>query len=365
MTSPRPSQRPQRNARRRPQRGGDGQRRTRKFADTRRSDTRKGGSRPDRPKLARKGRDERAATPAKPVRRRDRETHRELDIQHQTRRAIAATPIENVEAIETDEHESDISPDILYGRHAVLTALEEDRSINRIWLVSHLRYNAKFHTLLERYKAKGVVIDEVPPRQLDRIASGGNHQGIAALAAPYAYAELGVTIANALAATPNPVLVVADGIQDPHNLGAIARTAEALGGRGLVLPQRRAASVTSAVAKVAAGALEILPVTRVTNISRALETLKEAGFWVYGAVTQGDRALDEVTFSGPVAIVIGSEGKGLSMLARRHCDMLISIPLVGRTESLNASVAAGAILYEIGRQQRQKTLELSSNGDVP
>ncbi|MEO1131407.1 MAG: 23S rRNA (guanosine(2251)-2'-O)-methyltransferase RlmB [Cyanobacteria bacterium J06639_1] len=387
MTAPRPSQRPQRNSRRRPQRGDDA-RRGRKSADMR-----KGSSRPDRPKLAGKRRDDRRSTPAKPVLKRsdrednrDRQPHRdrqpnrnrvsrtrvspkrnyrEREVQYEAREAIAGTANDSTAAIAAGEdNDSDISPDILYGRHAVLTALEEDRSINRIWLVSHLRYNAKFHTLIESYKVKGTVIDEVPPRQLDRIASGGNHQGIAALAAPYAYAELEVTIANALAATPNPVLVVADGIQDPHNLGAIARTAEALGACGLVLPQRRAASVTSAVAKVAAGALEILPVTRVTNISRALETLKEAGFWIYGAVTQGDRALDEVKFSGPVAIAIGSEGKGISMLARRHCDMLISIPLAGRTESLNASVATGAILYEIGRQQRQKTLELSSNGGV-
>lgn len=353
MTAPRPSQRPQRNSRRRP-RPGDDARRGRKTAGTRKS-----SDRPNRPKLVGKRRSDRRTTPAKPILRRgDRQTHRERDVQHEAREAIAAS-VETSEIREADDDEPEISPDILYGRHAVLTALEEGRSINRIWLISHLRYNAKFHTLLESYKEKGTVIDEVPPRQLDRITSAGNHQGIAALAAPYAYAELEVTIANALAATPNPVLVVADGIQDPHNLGAIARTAEALGACGLVLPQRRAASVTSAVAKVAAGALEILPVTRVTNVSRALEALKEAGFWVYGTVTQGDRALDDVKFSGPVAIVIGSEGKGVSVLARRHCDMLISIPLIGRTESLNASVATGAILYEITRQQRQKTLELS------
>lgn len=298
---------------------------------------------------------------------RDRE-FRELKPRDDRERRELTTPRIAEGAIAPSSEENDLDnpdvSDILYGRHAVLAALEQDRSINRIWVMSHLRHNAKFHPLMEAFKTKGTVIDEVSGRRLDRLTSGANHQGIAALAAPYAYAELEVTIANALAATPHPVLVVADGIQDPHNLGAIARTAEALGARGLVLPQRRAASVTSAVAKVAAGALEVLPVTRVTNLSRSLEALKAAGFWVYGAVANGDRPLHTVKFSGPVAIVIGSEGKGISMLARRHCDVLVSIPLSGRTESLNAGVAAGVILYEIGRQQGEKTLELSSKDDV-
>lgn len=274
---------------------------------------------------------------------------------------LAAAAIAEGESVDSDAPDTS---DILYGRHSVLAALEQERSINRIWVTSHLRYNVKFHSSIEAFKAKGTVVDEVSTRHLDRLTSGGNHQGIAALVAPYSYTELEVTITNALAATPNPVLVVTDGIQDPHNLGAIARTAEALGARGLILPQRRAASVTSAVAKVAAGALEILPVTRVTNLARALDALKAAGFWVYGAVSKGDRALNTVKFAGPVAIVIGSEGKGISMLTRRHCDVLVSIPLLGRTESLNASVAAGVILYEITRQQREKTLELSSKDDV-
>lgn len=249
-------------------------------------------------------------------------------------------------------------PDLLFGRHAVLAALEEGRTLNKIWVTPQVRYNAKFHNRLDRAKAKGAVIDEVPMHRLSSITNGGKHQGIAAQAAPFVYEDLQTLIQTALAAKTDPLLVVADGIQDPHNLGAIARTTEAMGGHGLIVPQRRAVGVTSTVMKVAAGALESLPIAREVNLTRAIEALKSAGFWIYGTSTSGDKTLYSTKFSGPTAIVVGSEGKGLALRVENACDFLLSIPMPGKTESLNASVATGMILSEINRQRLQKTLEL-------
>uniref|UniRef100_UPI0030DCBCE5 23S rRNA (guanosine(2251)-2'-O)-methyltransferase RlmB n=1 Tax=Oculatella sp. LEGE 06141 TaxID=1828648 RepID=UPI0030DCBCE5 len=252
---------------------------------------------------------------------------------------------------------TDIETDLVYGRHAVLAALESDRYLNRIWITSRLRYDARFHGLLSQAKANGTVVDEVEPRRLDQIANV-NHQGVIAQVAPYEYVELPDLIAQAQASTDQPVIVVADGITDPHNLGAIIRTAEALGVQGLVIPQRRAVGITPAVVKVAAGALESFSVARVVNLSRALEDLKSAGFWIYGAASTASQAIDSVKFTGPVALVIGSEGDGLSLLTQRCCDVLVSIPLQGNTPSLNASVAAGMVLYEVYRQRRSTILHL-------
>jgi 23S rRNA (guanosine2251-2'-O)-methyltransferase len=247
--------------------------------------------------------------------------------------------------------------DLIYGRHPVLTALEGERPLNRIWITTRLRYDPRFHHLLLQAKDNGTVIDEVEPRRLDQITARANHQGIAAQVAPHEYIELPDLIAQAKS-VHDPVIIVAEGITDPHNLGAIIRTAEAIGAQGLVIPQRRASGITSTVMKVAAGALEHFSVARVVNLSRALEELKEAGFWIYGTAATGSEPLHTVSFSGPVVLVIGSEGEGLSMLTQRSCDVLVSIPLLGKTPSLNASVAAGMALYEIYRQRSLNTLYL-------
>lgn len=244
--------------------------------------------------------------------------------------------------------------DLIYGRHPVLTALESQRNLNRIWITTRLRYDPRFHHLILQAKDHGTVIDEVEPKRLDQITDGANHQGIAAQVAPYAYLEIEDLIAQTKTVT-DPVIVVADGITDPHNLGAIIRTAEAIGAQGLVIPQRRAAGITSSVVKVAAGALENFSVARVVNLSRALEQLKEAGFWIYGTAATGSEPIHTVKFSGPIVLVIGSEGEGLSMLTQRSCDVLVSIPLQGKTPSLNASVASGMALYEIYRQRLLNT----------
>lgn len=241
--------------------------------------------------------------------------------------------------------------DLLYGRHPVLAALENQRQLNRVWIVPQLRYDSRFHSLLLQAKAKGTVIDEVEPRRLSQITEGANHQGVVAQVAPYPYQELGDLIEKAKSTAEQPVLVVCDGINDPHNLGAIIRTAEALGAQGLVIPQRRAVGVTSTVMKVAAGALETFPIARVVNLTRALEELKAAGFWIYGTNAGTGKLLHTVEFSGPVVLVVGSEGNGLSVRTQSCCDVLVSIPLQGKTPSLNASVAAAMTLYETYRQR--------------
>ncbi len=264
------------------------------------------------------------------------------------------------EDFSSDSDTEDANPDLIYGRHTVLAALEGDRQLNRIWILPKYRYDPRFHTLLMQAKANGAVIDEVEPRRLDHLTNGANHQGVVVQVAPYTYAELGDLIQQAKAASDQPVLLVADSITDPHNLGAIIRTAEAIGAQGLVIPQRRSVGVTSTVMKVAAGALEKFPVARVINLSRALEELKEAGFWIYGTDAESGQAINTVTFHKATVLVIGSEGEGLGMLTQRGCDTLVSVPLRGSTSSLNASVAAGMALYEVYRQRWVNTLSLSA-----
>lgn len=250
--------------------------------------------------------------------------------------------------------------DLIYGRHPVLAALENQHQLNRIWITSRLRYDPRFHSLLLQAKENGTVIDEVEPKRLDQITRQANHQGVVAQVAPYSYRDLGELIEQAKSVSEAPVIVAADGITDPHNLGAIIRTAEAIGTQGLVIPQRRAVGITSSVLKVAAGALETFPVARVVNLSRALEELKAAGFWVYGTASNASQPLHTSKFSGPIVLVVGAEGEGLSLLTQRCCDVLVSIPLPGNTPSLNASVAAGIALYEIYRQRWLNTLYLDN-----
>ncbi|PZU97362.1 MAG: 23S rRNA (guanosine(2251)-2'-O)-methyltransferase RlmB [Pseudanabaena sp.] len=252
------------------------------------------------------------------------------------------------------------NPDIVYGRHAVEAVLQSDRSINRVWVTPRLRYAPDFLPLIDEAKAAGAVVDEVDNTRLDRITENGRHQGIAIQVSAYEYADLDELLVKIKEKTTQPVIVIADGITDPHNLGAIIRSAAALGAHALVIPQRRAAGITATVAKVAAGTLEILPVARVVNLNRAMEKIKEAGFWIYGTMSGSSDALYKAKFSGAIALVVGSEDEGLSLSVQKNCDFLVSIPLDGKVESLNASVATGMALYEIFRQRWVNTLSLNN-----
>jgi 23S rRNA (guanosine2251-2'-O)-methyltransferase len=178
---------------------------------------------------------------------------------------------------------------------------------------------------------------------LDRLAGSSAHQGVIALGAARKYADLDVAAASQM-------VVVLDGVEDPHNLGAIVRTAHAAGAGSVIIPERRAAGITDVVAKAAAGALEHLPVVRVTNVNRALEDLKERGFWIYGLDERGSDDYDHVEYASPTAFVLGGEGKGLHEQVRKHCDVLVRIPLAGKISSLNVSVATGIVLFEWKRR---------------
>ena len=242
--------------------------------------------------------------------------------------------------------------DLIYGRHPVLMALEGDRQINRIWITGKLSHDHRFASLLQEVKREGTIVDQVSVERLNQITHGANHQGIAAQISPYNYIELEDLIMEAKEKSNRPVIIIADGITDPHNLGAIIRTAEALGMQGLIIPQRRAVGVNSTVMKVSAGALENFSVARVINLHRAIEKLKEAGFWIYGTVSDHGNLLHKTSWEGAIGLVVGSEGEGLSSLTEKSCDFLVSIPLEGKTPSLNASVATAICLYEIYRQSK-------------
>ncbi len=243
-----------------------------------------------------------------------------------------------------------LSPDLIYGRHSVEAAIEAKRSLNRLWVNAKLRYDARFRPLIIEAKANGAVIDEVDGLRLSQLTQGANHQGIVAQVSAYGYVELDKMVEQAKAAARRPVIIAADGITDPHNLGAIIRSAEAIGVQGIVIPQRRAVGITSTVAKVAAGALENLPIARVVNLGQSLEYLKSQGFWIYGLAAEAAQPIHTTDFSEPVVLVVGAEGHGISLSVQNLCDFLVAIELKGKTPSLNASVAAGMALYEIYRQ---------------
>ena len=213
-----------------------------------------------------------------------------------------------------------------------------------------MRFSPRFLQLLREAKAGGVLVEEVTWARLGQISGGAVHQGIVLQPAAAETLDLPSLIDGCRSTGEAPLLIAVDGLTDPQNLGAIVRSAEALGAHGLVLPQRRNAGLTGSVAKVAAGALEHLPVARVVNLNRSLEALKDEGYRVIGLASEGSVTLEEADLDGPLVVVTGSEGDGLSLLTRKHCDQLVRIPLRGTTPSLNASVATALLLYEIARR---------------
>ncbi|MFM7361535.1 MAG: 23S rRNA (guanosine(2251)-2'-O)-methyltransferase RlmB, partial [Cyanobium sp.] len=251
---------------------------------------------------------------------------------------------------EAASHGAESAGDLIWGRHAVLAVLESGRPVHRIWCTSEMRFSPRFMPLLREAKASGVLLEEVTWARLGQISAGGVHQGIVLQPAAAESLDLPTLIEGCRGIGEAPLLVAVDGLTDPQNLGAIVRSAEALGAHGLVLPQCRTAGLTGSVAKVAAGALEHLPVARVVNLNRSLDTLKQEGYRVIGLAGEGTVSLEEADLSGPLVLVTGSEADGLSMLTRRSCDQLVRIPLRGATPSLNAAVATALLLYEVARR---------------
>lgn len=234
---------------------------------------------------------------------------------------------------------------ILSGIHPVAEALRARTPLDRL-LVAEGAAGPRLQEVIELARRASVPVRFEPRAALDRLAGTPAHQGVVALGAARKYAELD-------AVAGSQMLVVLDGVEDPHNLGAIIRTAHAAGAGAVVIPERRAANLTDVVAKAAAGALEHLPVARVTNISRALEDLKARGFWIYGLDERGARDYDQVEYHAPTAIVLGGEGRGLHEHVRRHCDEVVRIPMEGSISSLNVSVAAGVVLFEWKRRRAE------------
>ncbi len=261
-----------------------------------------------------------------------------------------STPMAS-EGLEEQESFSAAAPsDLIWGRHSSLAVLEGGRPVHRVWCTPEMRFSPRFLQLLREAKASGVLVEEVTWARLGQISGGAVHQGIVLQPAAAETLDLKSLIEGCGALGEAPLLMAVDGLTDPHNLGAILRSAEALGAHGMVLPQRRNAGLTGSVAKVAAGALEHLPVARVVNLNRSLETLKQEGYRVIGLAEEGSVTLEEANLEGPLVVVTGSEGDGLSLLTRRNCDQLVRIPLRGATPSLNASVATALLLYEIARR---------------
>ncbi len=261
---------------------------------------------------------------------------------------------------ESDTFANAAPNDLIWGRHSAQATLESGRPIHRIWCTPEMRFSPKFLQLLRDAKASGVLVEEVTWARLGQISGGAVHQGIVLQPAAAETLDLATLIDGCRELGESPLLLAVDGLTDPQNLGAIVRSAEALGAHGMVLPQRRNAGLTGSVAKVAAGALEHLPVARVVNLNRSLETLKQEGYRVIGLAGDGNVSLEEVDLDGPLVIVTGSEGDGLAMLTRRNCDQLVRIPLRGATPSLNAAVATALLLYEIARRGWMRGLRGSS-----
>ena len=231
--------------------------------------------------------------------------------------------------------------DFIWGKHSVLASLESGRPVNRIWCTSEIRSSEKFFILLKEIKNKGVLVEEVSWSRISQITRGAVHQGIALQVSYTKTLPLDELISFSRVNKTSPVLICLDGITDPHNVGAIIRSAEAFGCSGLILPQRRSAGITGTVSKVAAGALENLPISRVVNLNRSLQKLKDEGFLVVGLSEKAKESVYKFKENMPLVIVIGSENKGISLITQKYCDYLLKIPLIGKTTSLNASVAAG------------------------
>jgi 23S rRNA (guanosine2251-2'-O)-methyltransferase len=246
--------------------------------------------------------------------------------------------------------------DKLTGIHAVKEALEARRPIDRI-AIAKGRQDTRVEEIVQLARKQGVPVRFEDRGQLDRLANSKDHQGVVALAAARAAASLEDILAHANGASPDQLglIVLLDGVEDPHNLGAIIRTALAAGAHGVVIPERRAAGLTDTVARASAGALAHLPVAKVTNLVRTMEELKEAGYWLVGLDEQGDKNYTEVDYTSPVGIVLGSEGQGLHELTRKRCDFVVSLPTTGPVKSLNVSVAAGVVLFEAIRQRNART----------
>ena len=242
---------------------------------------------------------------------------------------------------------------LIYGIHAVTEAVKA-RGRAFAWVgISKERHDLRLQRVVDECHKNGIAVRFVPRAELDRMAGNNSHQGVVAVTSAKQYGKIEDILASKRGA--HSFVVVLDGVEDPHNLGAVLRTADAAGADGVVIPERRAASITAIVTKASAGASEHLPVAKVTNIARSIEELKENNIWTVGLDERGTQTYDALDYKMDCAIVLGAEGKGLHDLLRKKCDFLVSIPMLGKVPSLNVSVAAAVVLYEVVRQRRKNS----------
>lgn len=241
--------------------------------------------------------------------------------------------------------------EMIAGKHPVLEALRSGREINKIWIADGAQKTLT-QPIVAEAKKLGIVVQFVDKRKLDSMVEGVAHQGVVAQAAAFDYVEVEELLEIASKSGETPFILVLDEIEDPHNLGSILRTAECTGVHGVIIPKRRSASLTATVLKTSAGAAEHVPVARVTNLAQTIDKLKEAGVWVAGTDVSASQDVYKMKFDMPLAVVIGNESKGMGRLIKEKCDFLVKLPMLGRLNSLNASVAAGVLMYEVVRQRR-------------
>ena len=246
-----------------------------------------------------------------------------------------------------------IFDDQVEGRNAVLELLESDRDINKLYVTKGER-KGSINKIIAIAQEKKIVIVEKDKRQMDMMAQTQNYQGVIAIVAPYKYVEVEDILIEAKEKNEDPFILILDCIEDVHNLGAIIRTAEAAGVHGIIIPKRRAVGVNSTVTKVACGAVEHIKIARVNNINDTIKKLKEQGIWIIGTAVDIEKYYFDQDLTMPLAIVVGNEGKGIRDLTKKNCDFLVKIPMIGQVESLNASVSAGIIVYEVLKQRKYK-----------
>ncbi|MGD6960246.1 23S rRNA (guanosine(2251)-2'-O)-methyltransferase RlmB [Rossellomorea aquimaris] len=242
-----------------------------------------------------------------------------------------------------------MSKDFIGGRNPVIEALKSGRDINKIWIAEGSQ-KGSIQQIVGLAKESNVMVQYVPKKKIEQMVSE-NHQGVVASVAAYQYAEIDDLFHRAEQKGEDPFILILDELEDPHNLGSIMRTADAAGAHGIIIPKRRAVGLTSTVAKASTGAIEHIPVARVTNLSRAVDELKERGVWVAGTDAQGKQDFRQLDGTLPIGLIIGSEGKGMSRILRDKCDFLVQLPMIGHVTSLNASVAASILMYEVYRKR--------------
>ena len=253
---------------------------------------------------------------------------------------------------EKQTEDTKVTESRIEGRNAVLEAFRSGRTIDKLYVLDHCQ-DGPIRSILREAKKHDTIINYVVKERLDQLSETGKHQGVIAVSAAYSYAEVSDILEAAAKKGEPPFVFILDGIEDPHNLGAIIRTANQAGAHGVIIPKRRAVGLTPTVAKTSAGALNFTPVAKVTNLTAVMKELKEQGMWFVCADMDGTTMYD-LDLTGPIGLVIGSEGEGVSPLVKKTCDMTASIPMKGDIDSLNASVAAGVLAYEIVRQRMIK-----------